>query len=166
VKLLVFSDVHRQRTKLEGILKAHQDADMTISLGDSELKSAFLQDNEIIAIKGNYPFDAGVTYEHIVTVKGKKLLLVHGHKHKVRKGIEKMFFDAKLKGIDIALYGHTHVAKHDEVQGIHFINPGAVSKSRDGNPESYATLTFEDNGVHVTWHDAVNHEPINKTTLT
>ncbi len=165
MKLLVFSDVHRHRTRLEGILQAHQNADMIISLGDAEVKSAYLQARDIVAIKGNHPFDSGVTLEHMLTVEGKKIMLTHGHKHKVRKGIEKVFFAAKLKGATIVLYGHTHVASHHHVEGIHLINPGAVSTSRNHNPESYATITFESATVHVVWHHADTHEPIHDTTL-
>ncbi|MBR6444660.1 MAG: metallophosphoesterase family protein, partial [Firmicutes bacterium] len=36
---------------------------------------------------------------------------------------------------------HTHAAVHEEIDGIHIINPGSLSYPRDGNPGSYALIT-------------------------
>lgn len=37
---------------------------------------------------------------------------------------------AKELGCLFAFYGHTHVAKYEQIGGIHVINPGSISQSR------------------------------------
>ncbi len=165
MKMLVFSDVHRNKKRLEAILKHHEDVEYRISLGDSELKSSFLEQEDIIAIKGNYPFDSGFTYEHVMPVEKYKILLVHGHKYKVQNGLEKLYFRALEAEVDIAFYGHTHIAALDRVDQKLLINPGSVNKSRNHVPESYMIVEFRDDGVHFVWYNAHNHEILKASQL-
>ena len=157
MKLLIFSDVHRQKNKLLKILQTHADADLVISLGDTELKASFLQTHDIIAIKGNYPFDPGQTYEHTMTIKNKRLFFTHGHKYSVRSGIDQLFEKTKSLEVDFIFYGHTHVAAYMHVETVHIINPGAVGKSRSETPESYLIALLKDEYTIMSWYDAQTH---------
>jgi putative phosphoesterase len=156
-RLIIFSDVHRNKARVEGVLSEHKGASLFISLGDTELKSRFLEQHDIIAIKGNYPFDSGFTYEHEMTIENKKFLFVHGHKYGVSHGIEKLYERMLKTDVTFAFYGHTHVAAFDMVEQRYLINPGAMHKSRSEISDSY--LYFEIDGNHVTikWLDAENH---------
>ena len=119
----------------------------------------------MLAIKGNAPFDYGITDEHVFTVKDIRMLLTHGHKHKVRKGIETLFHRAKELDVDMVLFGHTHVAYHACVDNIHLMNPGSVGRSRDHLPETYLVLTITDEARRITWFNAHTHEPLKTMTL-
>lgn len=164
-RLIIFSDVHKQKARLDSILKEHKGASLFISLGDSELKSRYLEDNDIIAIKGNYPFDAGFTYEHEMRIENKKFLFVHGHKYGVRHGIEKLYERMLESNIDFAFYGHTHVAAFDTVDNRYLINPGAVYKSRSEISDSYIYLEIDEALVTIKWLDAENHTLIEHKEL-
>ncbi|MGM0436025.1 MAG: metallophosphoesterase family protein [Bacillota bacterium] len=160
MKVLVVSDVHGEKKRLEDILKTHEDADFVISLGDSELKQKFLQDKDIIAIKGNYPFDKGFAYEHIMTVDGISTLLVHGHRHKVRTGLSKLYHDMVSKNTTLALFGHTHQMTFEHCHGRFLLNPGSVAQSRGMETESYLTMNITNEAIFLTWHDARLHHSI------
>lgn len=162
MKILVFSDVHRDKNTLLGILNHHQDAEYKISLGDSELKTKFLESYDIIAIKGNYPFDAGFANEHHMVLSGYSFWFVHGHKHNVRSGIERLYEQAMDKQVNVVLYGHTHVADCKVVKNIVIANPGAVNKPRMQTEASYLLLHFEEGKINMAWHHAKTHELLNE----
>lgn len=41
---------------------------------------------------------------------------------------------AGAKAGDVVCFGHTHVAWHRVVEGVHFVNAGSVGRPRDGDP--------------------------------
>lgn len=164
MKLLVFSDVHKNKARLLTILDKHNDVDLTISLGDSELKSEFLESRDIIAIKGNALFDPGFTNEHTIDIEGKRILLTHGHKYRVQNGIDKLYYKALEVQANIAFYGHTHIAAFDKVEGHLFINPGSVNNARSSTAESYMTIHIQTSEWIFNWYDAKNHALLREIT--
>jgi phosphoesterase, MJ0936 family len=44
---------------------------------------------------------------------------------------------------DCVLHGHTHVPRDEELFGMRWLNPGAVSLAHRGAPASFAWLTLE-----------------------
>ena len=44
----------------------------------------------------------------------------------------------------VCLYGHTHVAKYEQIGGIHVINPGSISQSRSQIEETFAELVYKE----------------------
>ena len=51
---------------------------------------------------------------------------------------------AKANECQFAFYGHTHVAKHETIGGVHVINPGSISQSRSSIEESYVELIIDE----------------------
>ena len=49
-----------------------------------------------------------------------------------------------------AFYGHTHVAKHETINGVHVINPGSISQSRSNIEETYVELLIDDTRLEAT----------------
>lgn len=153
MKLIVFSDAHGDKEAIENIINWNADADYYISLGDSELSHDFLLDLDIIAIKGNYPRDPGFVYERTFDVAEKCLFLTHGHKYKVNKGIDKLYYKALEEECDIMLYGHTHIPKSQMVGKVLFINPGAIYRPRNGLPATYVVVEIVDGIIGFTYKD-------------
>lgn len=143
MKVVVFSDAHGNKEAIKRILEFNPDAEYIISLGDSELKHNFLQDLDIIAIKGNYPRDGGFVYESILEVEGKRLFLTHGHKYGVSTDMRKLLAKGMETEVDLVLYGHTHIPKFDNVAGVFYINPGSIGSPRSKNASSYLILNIE-----------------------
>ena len=154
MKVVVFSDAHGRKIIVERILSFNPDADYVISLGDSELPLDFLMDLNIIAIKGNYPRDAGFAYESSLEIEGKKLFLTHGHKFGVHKTLLKLIKHTLILGSNIVLYGHTHIARVDKVNDMLVINPGSIKSSRSEKSPSYVILEITEDSVDYTFKEA------------
>ncbi|TVP95212.1 MAG: YfcE family phosphodiesterase [Acholeplasmatales bacterium] len=162
MKILVVSDIHRDKKRLDAILNEHTDASLRISLGDSELSSRTLSDKDILAVKGNYPFDAGIGYDHVLTVSGRRWLLTHGHKYGVRNQLEELYAAMQDQTCEVALYGHTHRAAWTKRKGCLMINPGSISQSRDDKPESYLIVSGDAAQWVFSWYDARYHTLIDR----
>lgn len=132
LKILVFSDSHRSRGGMLDAIEA-QSPDLVIHLGDlqedaEEIGYAYPK-LPLISVPGNCD---GWTMEptiRLVTIERHKLLLSHGHLWQVKQGHTRAMLEAHKAGADILLFGHTHVAYCEQVDGIWVMNPGAARKS-------------------------------------
>lgn len=154
MKVVVFSDAHGCKIIIERIISFNPDANYFISLGDSELPLDFLMDLDIIAIKGNYPWDAGFGYESVLEIEGKKLFLTHGHKYGVHKSLMKLLNHTLSNEYDIALYGHTHVARVDKVNDLLMMNPGSIKSPRSKMVPSYLILNITKDSIDYVFKEA------------
>ena len=150
MKILVVSDTHRNYGVLEAVIRANPDADMLIHLGDGEreiddVNNVFPQ-FPMVYVGGNCDFGTHKTV-HVVQADGHKILCCHGHTLGVRSGVELLVCAAIQNGCDIALYGHTHIYKTVDMDGVHVMNPGSPHEPRGGNPPSYGVIEL--NGEQV-----------------
>ncbi len=161
MKVIVFSDVHGNQALLERIISFNPDADYFLSLGDSELSMDYLLDLDIIGVKGNYPRDAGVGYDHQITLNGLKILMTHGHKYGVQRSLKKLLKAGFDGDYDLILYGHTHIAKVDKVSNLTLINPGSVYRPRSKVNSSYLTLEINEDKTYTdTFKEAETNQLI------
>ncbi len=103
----------------------------------------------VLSVKGNCDslfthFDT--PYERLVTLGGRKLLMMHGHTHGVKGSYGVAAAHAASEGAEILLFGHTHLPYEGkiEVKGrcVHLFNPGSIG----AKGESYGILTVRENG--------------------
>lgn len=146
MKLVIFSDVHGRKTLLERIMRFNPDADNFLSLGDTEMTLDYLLDLDIIGVKGNYPRDPGLSYEHFMTFHGKKFMLTHGHKYGVQRSLAKLAKKAFKEDVDVVLYGHTHVAQALYCDKVLMLNPGSVYRPRNHLNPSYCIMYITKDG--------------------
>lgn len=144
IKIIVVSDNHGLRKPLEYLQHKYEDADAFIHCGDICLPNDEFP--RFITVSGNNDY-YDYPYERVVNDGGHKILVVHGHLFGYMKRTEKMIKRAKEAGCDIVCYGHTHVFDFHEEQGIVFLNPGSIFRSRNGEPPSYAIMTIAADGV-------------------
>jgi len=160
MRVVVFSDVHGKKELADRILEFNPDADYTISLGDSELTSDYFLNHDIIFVKGNYPRDAGFTYETELVVGELNIFITHGHKHKVHRTLDKLIKLGVSEGYDIILYGHTHMLSKVKYGQVLLINPGSVSSPRNNFPPSYCILDIHEKKVQVTFKEVLTNRTI------
>ena len=76
-----------------------------------------------------------------------RVLLTHGHYYNVSLGTEQITEDAKERGFDIVMFGHTHRPYLDDSQGIIVLNPGSLSYPRQqGRKPSYMIIELDESG--------------------
>jgi putative phosphoesterase len=50
------------------------------------------------------------------------------------------------ENVDVLLHGHTHVRRDERIGGVHFLNPGCVTRPNRGSPPSVAVLEIAAEG--------------------
>lgn len=129
MNLLVLSDTHGNYPLA---IKALEDAgpvDRIIHLGDDIEDARMIEAiiaRPLIKVPGNC--DLGVEDARAVSVTfgGRKIFLTHGDRYQVKSGLTLLRKKAIAEQARIVLYGHTHVAAIEEIDGILFVNPGAL----------------------------------------
>ncbi|MFA5467312.1 MAG: metallophosphoesterase [Candidatus Izemoplasmatales bacterium] len=160
MKFLVFSDNHRNREYLQEMLKNHKNIEVVISLGDSEMSEAELTVLGVFGVRGNYPFEPRFPYELNLEFGGVRFLFVHGHLYNVKNTLSNLVDKAIALDVDIVFYGHTHVAKISDHEGVILVNPGALSSSRSAYPPSYALIETKEQEVVIKIIDSRSESTI------
>ena len=131
MKILVLSDSHAalsfMRLCIEKVKPNH-----VIHLGDhyDDGKAMAEEYPHILfhQVPGNcdkYRCDPWLADTMCYPIGGVNIMMTHGHKHAVKTGIWGLVADARKKGADLVLYGHTHRADcHQEEDGLWVLNPG------------------------------------------
>ena len=153
MRIVVTSDTHRASRDFLNIIDRHKNnADLFINLGDSESEIEMLHmTNPHINIKyvaGNCDFSSTAPLEQFIKFDGKKIFFTHGHMYYVKHGYQKLQEKAKLEAVDICLFGHTHIPYIETVDGILYMNPGAVCHG------SYGVIDIEPTGI-MAFHNKI-----------
>lgn len=119
IKLLVISDSHGRADRVREIASRHKDAEAILFLGDGVRDLELIDPIEtraVCAVRGNcdifslFSAEKSEFSEERLLVFGEwHILMMHGHTHGVKGGIENALLYAYSKGADILLFGHTHI---------------------------------------------------------
>lgn len=165
---IVCSDIHGRTDRLCAMLSRHRHADGFLFLGDG------IRDLPDTVLRSDYGLFAGVCgncdrlsellfpglfpEERLLSWGAYTVMMMHGHTHSVKHGVDNAVRYAAEKGTDLLLYGHTHTAEErylapdSEVGGIrlrkplYVFNPGSLGAPRNGLP-SYGIIELRDNGI-------------------
>lgn len=156
MKLILFSDNHRNRESVDQILKRHPDADRFISLGDSEMRESELNERNIIGVKGNYPFEPDFPDSLLFVFDDWKIYFTHGHRLGVKMGLSRLYELARDQDIQVVCFGHTHRAILEEIDDIVFLNPGSLTFPKGFAGSSYAIIYTSIKEIRFEIHDIVD----------
>ena len=133
VKILVLSDSHASlrymRAYIDGLHPDH-----VIHLGDHFDDGTAMAETyphiRFHQVPGNcdrYRCDPWQADILCYPIGGVKLLMTHGHKHGVKSGTDRLLQDARERGVDAVLYGHTHIADCRRERDLWVLNPGSCA---------------------------------------
>ena len=151
----VVSDSHGDTQSLRALVEKMGKLDALCFLGDISDDARYLEDwlalrSERIAfyaVRGNNDFDSHDPEEIVLTLKGHRILMVHGHRHGVKQGLLRLSFYAQQKGTDVVLFGHTHMAHAERDGDLLMLNPGAAGRGFFASqPPRGAVLCLEADG--------------------
>ena len=152
MKILVVSDTHRKDDNLKLVLSEECPLDMLIHLGDAEGSEHFIPDwvnpeCRMEMVLGNNDFFSRLDRDREIDIAGHKAFITHGHYYGVSMGPEGLVDEAKSRGCDIAMYGHTHRPFLDVIDGVTVLNPGSLSCPRqEGRRPSYMIIHVDADG--------------------
>ena len=148
MNVLVFADSHGDVDAMEAVT-ARWRPDQVLHLGDhfSDMVKLHLRFPEIPmqGVRGNCD-PSGSPESLRLTLGGKRLLLVHGHRQGVKEDLERLYFTALEAKADLVLFGHTHRSLHEWEGAVEFLNPGSIGR---GWPPSYALLRLGEGPVRA-----------------
>ena len=150
MKILVVSDTHGIDRPFYDLYRNLKKMDRVIHCGDlqgsEEDYSRFLN-CPFAAVKGNNDFFTMLPKDRVFDYGGKRFFVTHGHYYNVSSGYERLIDEAKSRGCDFALFGHTHRPYYEVHDGIHIINPGSLSYPRQySHRPSYAIIEVDSAG--------------------
>ena len=160
MKILIVSDTHRRDGNLQTVIERTAPFDMLIHLGDAEgsedrIAEWCLEQNpdcQVHMILGNNDFFSNLDREKEITIGGLRAFLTHGHFYSVSVGPERLIDEAMDRGVQIAMFGHTHKPFLEYLPGLTVLNPGSLSFPRqDGRRPSYLVMELDREGMpHYT----------------
>ncbi len=136
MRILILSDSHGDTRKLREVLLRHSDITTVFHLGDGNremeaAKDAF-PDHTVYTVAGNCDFCCDAPTARLETIGGKKVLCAHGHTFGVKGGVYTYHLAALERGVQLALFGHTHVPYAEYADGVYLFNPGSLRDGRYG----------------------------------
>lgn len=144
MKVLIVSDTHGRDTKLgEAVLK-ESPFDYLIHCGDVEGREFFIEalaECPCTIVSGNNDFFSDLPREEEIELAGRRILVTHGHYYGVSMDVYGVVDEARSRGCEIVMFGHTHKPMAEQRNGIWVINPGSLSYPRqEGRMPSYAVM--------------------------
>ncbi|WP_052591272.1 metallophosphoesterase family protein [Paracholeplasma brassicae] len=127
MKLLITSDAHGRFDLLRKVHAKHNDVLHHIDAGDLMLSVKELETLNLIAVKGNSDHYLDLPKIQLINLENLDILVVHGHEHNVKYGLEQLIKVAESYDVDLCIYGHTHQKQMIVHKGITYLNPGAIS---------------------------------------
>ena len=155
MKILVLSDLHGREDRARAVLSLHADADAVFFLGDGIRSLPYelcTRGGRLFAgVRGNcdgfsltdtqYSF----SQELFLNLGEYTVMMMHGHTHGVKSGVERAATYAAARGADLLLYGHTHIPSEEYREGVYYFNPGSLYGAAEG--ATCGVMTITDGGV-------------------
>lgn len=146
MKVLIVSDSH---SRLDNLMKMWEKEvpDVVISAGDYskdvEELSYVYENSKYYIVRGNCDYMDHSTEDILeFELSGKKIFLTHGHLYGVKISYDYLRMEAKDRGNNLCIFGHTHIPYLEE-EGMILFNPGAV---KDG---LYGILEINNDEINI-----------------
>lgn len=153
MKILIVSDTHKSHRNLEKVLEMEQGIDMMIHLGDVEGAEDYIEalaGCPVHMVGGNNDFFSDLPREEEFVVGDKHIFITHGHYYCVALNEERLKEEARGRGADVVMYGHTHRPSLTEEADLVTLNPGSIAYPRQmGRQGTYMIMELgKDGGMH------------------
>jgi len=145
MKIGVISDTHLKISddRLEKIVEDHfHDVDLVLHAGDIvdlEVLDVF-KDKEVYAVSGNMDPDSVrevFPRKQILEIGGRRIGLIHGWGSP--SGLEEKIL-REFEDVECIVYGHTHRAVNEVIDGVLLFNPGSPTDRRFARHKSVGIL--------------------------
>ena len=150
MKILIVSDTHGKDVNLKKLIARTESFDCLIHLGDvegSEEKIRRMVSCPVYMVSGNNDFFSDLPREPEFGLEKYRVMMTHGHYYYVSLNLDELWRQARSRGLDIVMFGHTHKPFLETRGGITLLNPGSISYPRqEGRRPSYIWMETDANG--------------------
>ncbi len=149
--LTVFSDTHGNGEALNKLRGDFEISTKIVFLGDG-LSDLYCLPSEyeskLVAVKGNCDFSSNYQKQAVFCVEQVAVLAVHGDLFGVKLSLSRLYDYAKKLGVNLVLYGHTHLPKITEINGITLVNPGSLSNY--AGAKTFASIKIDGDKINAS----------------
>ncbi len=142
MKILLVSDSHNDYQALDDLANKYPNMDLYLHAGDSEQDEFSIK--PFISVRGNC--DHYYDFPNYLVIPSPYGNIYVQHTPYISKSV------INEHNAKIVIHGHTHVRRNERINGILYINPGAISYARDKFNGSYAILNIEQNDIEVNFY--------------
>lgn len=153
----VFSDSHGDHEALDELLERMGPLDAVCFLGDVARDAEHLQgrlaampnQSVLYAVRGNNDYYSTCTlpWDLLIELGGVRIYMTHGHR---LVSLMNLAYKAQECGAQVALFGHTHQALCETVQGVLLLNPGSAGNFCRGGRARASVLEINRGCCSVT----------------
>ena len=153
----VFSDSHGDHEALDELLDRMGALDAVCFLGDVARDAEHLQERlaampnqpVLYAVRGNNDYYSTCTlpWDLLIELGGVRIYMTHGHR---LVSLMNLAYKAQECGAQVALFGHTHQALCETVQGVLLLNPGSAGNFCRGGRARASVLEINRGCCSVT----------------
>ena len=153
----VFSDSHGDHEALDELLDRMGALDAVCFLGDVARDAEHLRERlaampnqpVLYAVRGNNDYYSTCTlpWDLLIELGGVRIYMTHGHR---LVSLMNLAYKAQECGAQVALFGHTHQALCETVQGVLLLNPGSAGNFCRGGRARASVLEINRGCCSVT----------------
>ena len=153
----VFSDSHGDHEALDELLERMGALDAVCFLGDVARDAEHLRERleampnqpPLYAVRGNNDYYSTCTlpWDLLIELGGVRIYMTHGHR---LVSLMNLAYKAQECGAQVALFGHTHQALCETVQGVLLLNPGSAGNFCRGGRARASVLEINRGCCSVT----------------
>ena len=147
MRILIVSDTHRRDENLKEVIRRFKE------IYKEKMGEEFPQEPRVQLMEAvNNDFFSCLDKEKELMIGRYRTLLTHGHYYNVSVGAEYLKQEARARGFDIVMFGHTHrpfyeVEKKEGDKDLIVLNPGSLSYPRqDGHKPSFMLMEIDKEG--------------------
>ena len=126
---------------------ALESPNLILHLGDHDRDCLAIEDEypdiPLRSVRGNCDLASIGADTEVFQLGEKRIFMTHGHLFKVKIALYSLYNTAIDRGVDILLYGHTHIQHFEVHDRLTVINPGSIS----GYRKTYAVLEIKNSDV-------------------
>lgn len=155
MKILIVSDTHRYNDNYLYVLEKVAPVDMVVHCGDIEGSEYLIAQSAgcpVQMVRGNNDFFSDLPREKEFYIGKYKVWLTHGHNYGVMITDRYIKSEARERGVDIVIYGHSHRPVVEYENDLIAVNPGSLTYPRqEGKKPSFLIMELDKNGeAHFT----------------
>ncbi len=153
----VFSDSHGDHEALDELLERMGALDAVCFLGDVARDAEHLRERlaampnqpVLYAVRGNNDYYSTCTlpWDLLIELGGVRIYMTHGHR---LVSLMNLAYKAQECEAQVALFGHTHQALCETVQGVLLLNPGSAGNFCRGGRARASVLEINRGCCSVT----------------
>lgn len=143
LRIGVISDTHGRIAAGRKAVSLMGEVQLLIHAGDG-YRDALILGQEfrlpVTAVVGNCDWGTRGPKEEQLEIGGVRILVTHGHLYRAKSGCLSLGLRGRELGVNVVIFGHTHLPEIEFWDGIHLFNPGSAALPRYDREPSFGVM--------------------------